>query len=81
VVRLDTADLTDIALLAPFVRALTEQAILVLVSSEGAPPAALAQTLSGRLVVCKEADLEKAMKQLRQRGVGGVEESIAGEGI
>jgi hypothetical protein len=81
VVRLDTADLTDVGLLAPFVRALTEQAIIALISSDGPPPATLAQALAGRLVVCTEKDLNAAMNQLRQRGVGGMEESIAGEGI
>jgi bifunctional enzyme CysN/CysC len=81
VVRLDTADLTDMALLAPFVRALTEQAIITLISSDGPPPATLAQALAGRLVVCTEKDLNGALNHLRQRGVGGVEESIAGEGI
>jgi bifunctional enzyme CysN/CysC len=81
VVRLDTADLGDVSALVPLLRGLTEQAIITLVGSDAPPPAALAQALAGRLVIITGTDVEKAANQLRQRGVGGVEESIAGEGI
>ena len=84
VIRFDTADLEAVhglAALPAILRGLTEQGIIALVTSDGPPPPTLAQSLTGRLVILTELDLNRAISQLRQRGVGGVEESIAGEGI
>jgi hypothetical protein len=90
IIRLDTADLEGtpgivgaggLTVLPAFLRGLAEQGMIALISSDGPPPATLAQALAGRLVVLTESGLDKAISELRQRGVGGVEESIAGEGI
>jgi bifunctional enzyme CysN/CysC len=88
IVRLDTADLfpqeiqtPDFAILAPFLRALTEQALVTLISADAPPPQALAQALGERLIICAQPDIARAVKQLRDRGVGAAEESVGGEGI
>ena len=82
VVRLDAADV-DAAALPAFVQAMTEQGIIAVISGPTPPHEndALRKLLGSRLVVCAEADANQAISRLGQHGVGGVEESIAGEGI
>ena len=82
VVRFDTADL-DAGALADVARLLVDQSIIVLISGD-APPAEsdpLHIELGSSLVVCPEAEADRAISRIQQNGVGGAEQSVAGEGI
>jgi bifunctional enzyme CysN/CysC len=82
VVRLDTADL-DAKALPEVARMLVDQSIIVLISGD-APPAEdslLCAELGASLVICPEPEADRAISRIQQNGVGGVEQSIAGEGI
>jgi bifunctional enzyme CysN/CysC len=85
VVHLDTAEFEkgtvgERSLLA-ILRALTEQGIIVLVSSELPPPDAARNGLGEKLVHCTETDLEKALTFLSKRHVIAPDEAQRGEGI
>src|SRR5262249_33764203 len=83
VVHLDTADLNipDVQAFASLLLSLTEQGILVLVSSETPPGEPLQQVLGTRLVHCTESEVEHAVAFLKTHGVGLEEGSNVGEGI
>jgi bifunctional enzyme CysN/CysC len=85
VVQLDTADYDkagggEPALLA-ILRGLTEQGIIVVVSSDAVPSETAKSGLKGRLVHCTETDLEKALLFLANHHVIAAEEAKGGEGI
>ena len=82
VVRLDTADF-DASTLPEVARMLVDQSIIVLISGD-VPPAdddLLRAELCASLVICPEPEADRAISRIQQNGVGGVEQSIAGEGI
>ncbi len=82
IVRFDTADL-DANALADVARLLVDQSIIVLISGD-VPPAdgdPLRIELGANLVICPEPEADRAISRIQQNGVGGVEQSIAGEGI
>jgi len=80
VVRMDAADV-DASALPQFIGALTEQGLLVLITSDGGPADSIVRGLGKRLIVCGEKDVDEAIMMLHQHGVGGPQESFGGEGI
>ena len=82
VVRFDTADL-DAKSLADVARLLVDQSIIVLISGDVLPADGdpLRIELGANLVICPEPEADRAISRIQQNGVGGVEQSIAGEGI
>ncbi|MGN6367436.1 MAG: sulfate adenylyltransferase subunit CysN [Phycisphaerae bacterium] len=82
VVRFDTADL-DAKALADVARLLLDQSIIVLITGDKPPVDGdpLLIELGANLVICPETEADRAISRIQQNGVGGVEQSIAGDGI
>jgi bifunctional enzyme CysN/CysC len=82
VVRIDSANF-DAAALPLLIQTLVDQGMIAVISG-ATPPAeqdALTRLLGTRLIVCVETDAAQAIRRLPQYGIGGIEESVAGEGI
>ena len=87
IIRLDTADLTFPAVPPPtfnfvtLLRALAEQGIITVISSDDPPPAYLKGQAGPRFVHCTETELPQALAFLAAHDITAAEESTGGEGI
>jgi bifunctional enzyme CysN/CysC len=87
VIRLDTADLTLSQVQPPtgnfatLLRALAEQGIIALISSDTPPPPYLQAQIGERFVHCTETQLDKALELLAAHSVSHRRDATGGEGV
>lgn len=62
-------------------RALAEQGIIALISSDGPPPAFLKDQVGKRFVHCTETELAPALAFLAKNDITAADEAAGGEGI